>query len=53
MTPQDGQTVLVHYRGTLSDGSEFDSSHGRAPSNSLSGRERSSRASTWPYEASR
>ncbi len=31
MTPQDGQTVLVHYRGTLSDGSEFDSSKGRAP----------------------
>ena len=31
MAPQDGQTVLVHYRGTLSDGSEFDSSHGRAP----------------------
>lgn len=31
MTPQDGQTVLVHYRGILSDGTEFDSSRGRAP----------------------
>jgi peptidylprolyl isomerase len=26
-----GNTVKVHYRGTLSDGSEFDSSHGREP----------------------
>jgi peptidylprolyl isomerase len=31
MAISDGQTVLVHYRGTLSDGSEFDSSRGRAP----------------------
>lgn len=31
MGAQDGQTVLVHYRGTLADGSEFDSSRGRAP----------------------
>jgi len=31
MPVNDGQTVVVHYRGTLSDGSEFDSSHGRAP----------------------
>ena len=25
MAPRDGQTVLVHYTGTLADGSEFDS----------------------------
>lgn len=30
-TAQDGDTVAVHYRGTLDDGSEFDSSHGRDP----------------------
>lgn len=29
--PTDGQNVLVHYKGTLSDGSEFDSSEGREP----------------------
>ena len=31
MTPNPGQTVRVHYRGTLTDGSEFDSSAGRDP----------------------
>lgn len=31
MKPQAGETVRVHYRGTLSDGSEFDSSAGRDP----------------------
>lgn len=31
MKPQSGETVRVHYRGTLSDGSEFDSSTGRDP----------------------
>jgi peptidylprolyl isomerase len=31
MNPQPGETVRVHYRGTLSDGSEFDSSDGRDP----------------------
>lgn len=30
-TAQDGDTVAVHYRGTLDDGSEFDSSAGRDP----------------------
>ncbi len=30
-TAQDGDTVAVHYRGTLDDGSEFDSSEGRDP----------------------
>lgn len=31
MKPEAGQTVRVHYRGTLDDGSEFDSSAGRDP----------------------
>jgi peptidylprolyl isomerase len=31
MAPTPGDTVRVHYRGTLSDGSEFDSSEGREP----------------------
>jgi FKBP-type peptidyl-prolyl cis-trans isomerase 2 len=31
MAPKSGDTVRVHYRGTLSDGSEFDSSEGREP----------------------
>jgi FKBP-type peptidyl-prolyl cis-trans isomerase 2 len=31
MAPKSGDTVRVHYRGTLSDGSEFDSSAGRDP----------------------
>ncbi|MEE4362238.1 MAG: peptidylprolyl isomerase [Pseudomonadales bacterium] len=28
---QTGDTVRVHYRGTLSDGAQFDSSHGGEP----------------------
>ncbi|MDZ4170259.1 MAG: peptidylprolyl isomerase [Coriobacteriia bacterium] len=31
MAPKPGDTVRVHYRGTLADGSEFDSSAGREP----------------------
>lgn len=31
MSVPDGATVRVHYKGTLSDGTEFDSSQGRAP----------------------
>ncbi|HEY5541265.1 MAG TPA: peptidylprolyl isomerase [Coriobacteriia bacterium] len=31
MAPKPGDTVRVHYRGTLSDGTEFDSSAGREP----------------------
>lgn len=28
-TPQKGQTISVHYRGTLEDGTQFDSSYDR------------------------
>ncbi len=31
MAPQHGDTVKVHYRGTLADGTEFDSSEGSEP----------------------
>jgi len=31
MAPKPGDTVKVHYRGTLDDGTEFDSSEGREP----------------------
>lgn len=31
MAPKTGDTVRVHYRGTLADGSEFDASTGREP----------------------
>ncbi|NTW28955.1 MAG: peptidylprolyl isomerase [Coriobacteriia bacterium] len=31
MAPKSGDTVRVHYRGTKSDGSEFDCSEGRDP----------------------
>ncbi len=31
MTPNSGDMVRVHYRGTLDDGTEFDSSSGREP----------------------
>jgi peptidylprolyl isomerase len=31
MAPKDGDTVRVHYRGTLEDGTEFDSSTGGEP----------------------
>ncbi len=33
----DGDTVAVHYRGTLDDGTEFDSSEGRDPLNFVVG----------------
>jgi peptidylprolyl isomerase len=31
MAPKQGDTVKVHYRGTLADGTEFDSSEGSDP----------------------
>lgn len=31
MSVKNGDTVKVHYRGTLADGTEFDSSEGREP----------------------
>jgi peptidylprolyl isomerase len=31
MAPETGMTVRVHYRGTLEDGTQFDSSEGRDP----------------------
>jgi peptidylprolyl isomerase len=31
MAPKPGDTVKVHYRGTLADGTEFDCSEGREP----------------------
>lgn len=31
MAPSQGQKVKVHYRGTLDNGEEFDSSYGREP----------------------
>lgn len=31
MAPKTGDTVRVHYKGTLDDGTEFDSSEGRDP----------------------
>jgi len=31
MAPKSGDTVKVHYRGRLDDGTEFDSSEGREP----------------------
>lgn len=31
MAPKSGDTVRVNYRGTLSDGTEFDSSEGQEP----------------------
>ena len=37
---ENGNTVSVHYRGTLTDGTEFDSSHGRGETFNLSSRGR-------------
>jgi FKBP-type peptidyl-prolyl cis-trans isomerase len=31
MAAKTGDTVRVHYRGTLADGTEFDASEGRDP----------------------
>lgn len=38
MPVKNGDTVKVHYRGTLADGSEFDSSEGRDPLQFVMGR---------------
>ena len=46
MAPQQGDTVKVHYRGTLADGTEFDSSEGSDPLEFTSAPARSSPAST-------
>ncbi len=32
-SPKTGQTVIVHYTGTLENGTEFDSTNGRPPAN--------------------
>jgi len=36
-TPKMGQTVTVHYTGTLENGTEFDSTRGKPPANFLIG----------------
>ena len=43
---QDGDSVAVHYTGTLDNGEVFDSSQGRDPLSFVVGSGRSSRAST-------
>lgn len=39
MPAKNGDTVFVHYTGTLSDGTEFDSSRGGEPLEAVLGRE--------------